>query len=91
MSARGFYSIAELAELAGVEHKAVRRAIDRGELRAEKLFNRLRVSAEEWERYRALHVRGGRAPEAPPRAVARRRPSTVTGSLARLRAIEGGE
>jgi excisionase family DNA binding protein len=88
---REFFSVAELAELAGVNHKAIRRAIERGELRAEKLFNRVRIPAAEWERYRASRQVAHVPRSALGRAATSERRRSEPGSLARLRAIEEGE
>lgn len=43
---RRAYSVHEVAEQFGLSTKAVRRAIARGELRAAKIANRIRVPAE---------------------------------------------
>lgn len=43
MAARIAYSPAEVAELLGLSRKAIYRAIERGELRASRVTNRLRI------------------------------------------------
>lgn len=45
----GLLSIPQVAELSGLSEKSVRRAIKRGELRAMKLCNRMRIAREDME------------------------------------------
>lgn len=92
MSDVEYLTVPEIAGKTGRHQKVIRRAIDRGELAAERLFGRVLVPVEEWERYRREQRveprrRAPRAPRAPrPRAAARE--MSTPGSLARLRAIE---
>jgi hypothetical protein len=78
----------------GVSHHAVLRAIDRGDLEAERVFNRLRISSEALDAYRAARrvvprpAAPVRVPPAPPAGTAPRASDTQVGSLAHLRAIE---
>jgi excisionase family DNA binding protein len=96
---RAFYTPQELADLFQVSYHAVLRAIDRGDLEAERVFNRLRISADSVEAYRAasrVPSRTERSHQTPAveRESRRRRPRNSgppgAGSLAALRAIERG-
>lgn len=89
-----FYTPHEIADLFGVSYHAVLRAIDRGELEAERVFNRIKISQDALDAYRdANRVQPRRrgpivASEPPTRPRAERRGGA--GSLAALRAIERG-
>jgi excisionase family DNA binding protein len=50
---RTFYSPREIAAMFRVSYHAVLRAIDRGDLEAERVFNRLRISSKALDAYRA--------------------------------------
>lgn len=96
-----YYTPREVAAMFRVSYHAVLRAIDRGDLEAVRACNRLRISDEAIEAYREANrvvprprgpVRVAPADPSPRRRTAAR-PSPAAhavGSLARLRAIEGG-
>jgi excisionase family DNA binding protein len=77
----------DVARICGLSRRAVYRAIARGELRAARLCNRLRIHPVELERWIAGETRGASPP--PPRRVRRR----VVGAKGGLRALldEGAE
>lgn len=88
-----FYSPHDVADMFGVSYHAVLRAIHRGDLQAERVFNRLQISAEALDAYRAanrvvahpaVHV-----PVSQARVRSARQAGSQAGSRARLRAIEG--
>lgn len=59
------YSPAEVAELVGLSRKAIYRAIDRGELRASRVTNRLRirsVDVDAWLEDGRVEVRPNNSP-----------------------------
>jgi excisionase family DNA binding protein len=66
-------SIREVAVACQLSDKAVRRAIDDGELPAVKLRSRLRVTPEDFQAWIAASRRGGARRTAPPRRRAPRR------------------
>lgn len=60
----------EVAAICGLSRKAVYRAIERGELRASKLCSRLRITAEELDRWiEASQIEPARLPEPRPMRV----------------------
>lgn len=83
MSAR-YLSVAECAELLAVEHKTVRRLIDRGELPALRVGRLLRIDPAD------LGALAYRPAGAPPTATARPRPRPVTGEFSRRARRQSG-
>jgi excisionase family DNA binding protein len=75
-------SIKEVAAACQLSEKAVRRAIDDGELPAVKLRSRLRITPQDFESWIAASRRGAALPTPPPRRrAARRAPAGTFRSL----------
>jgi hypothetical protein len=78
--------------MVGVSYHAVLRAIDRGDLEAERLFNRLRITEDALGAYRETNRVTPRAERAALHAPSphhrRSTPAVSAGSLAALRSIE---
>jgi len=63
---RGWLNVAEVASIVGLSEKTIRRAIDRGELAASKVRNRIRIDSDavkSWMRENPAPTRA--APEWP--------------------------
>jgi excisionase family DNA binding protein len=94
-AARGtFHSPREVAAMFGVSYHAVLRAIDRGDLEAERVFNRLRISSEALDAYRAARrvaprpARPGEDGREPPRPCL---PQARLGSRSQLATAMNGQ
>lgn len=83
MSGARYLTVAECAELLGVEHKTVRRLIDRGELPALRVGRVLRIDPAD------LGALAYRPAEAPPTAT-RPRPRPVNGEFSRKARRQNG-
>ena len=88
MSAPGYLTIEEVAELARCEHRSVRRAINAGRLRAFRPTRKILVREDDARSWIESRRAVGIAAQPERRATCSTRASAA-GSVARLQAIEG--
>lgn len=79
-----YLTVAECADLLAVDHKTVRRLIDRGELPALRVGRVLRIDPADLEALRYQPVGGAAAP------VRRPRPRPIRGDFARRARLPAG-